>query len=31
MSSAFWIGLLMTEMNTLKMTAGNVFNQQDFE
>ena len=31
MASAFWLGLLMTKMNTLEMTAGNVFNWQDFE
>ena len=30
-SSAFWLGPLMTKMNTLEMTAGNVFNLQDFE
>ena len=30
-SSAFWLGPFMTKMNTLEMTAGNVFNLQDFE
>ena len=30
-SSPFWLGPFMTKMNTLKMTAGNVFNLQDFE
>ena len=31
MSSAFLLGLLMTKMNTLEITAENVFNWQDFE
>ena len=30
-SSAFWLRPFMTKMNTLEMTAGNVFNLQDFE
>ena len=30
-SSAFWQGQFMTKMNTHEMTAGNVFNLQDFE
>ena len=30
-SSAFWLGPFMTKMNTLEMTAGNIFNLQDFE
>ena len=30
-SSAFWLVPFMTKMNTLEMTAGNVFNLQDFE
>ena len=30
-SSTFWQGPFMTKMNTFKMTAGNVFNLQDFE
>ena len=29
--SAFWLGPFITKMNTLEMTAGNVFNLQDFE
>ena len=27
----FWLGSVMTKMNTLEMTAGNVFNLQNFE
>ena len=30
-SSAFWLGSFLTKMNTLEMTAENVFNLQDFE